>query len=104
MTLTKQMRQHLDAIKATQRAENILDRTTMFHGPDGDSLLCGACGNFDYIVTKLNESDAAFLTVQCFTCKTVYKWIPGEVACANPHHNDPSGCGNTACWKHPEAA
>ena len=102
-TLTKQMRAHLDNLKATQHAENILDRTMMFHGPDGDSLLCGACGNFDYIVTKLNEPDASFLTAQCLICKIVYGWTPREVNCANPRHNEPGGCGNTRCWKHPEA-
>jgi len=98
--LMKQMRLHLDDIKVTLRSENILDRTSMLHGPDGDSLLCGACGNFDYVVTQLSDVDASFLVVSCPSCKMVHRWFPHEVLCASPHHNDSGGCSSVACWKY----
>lgn len=91
----------IERLQPTGDWVEVFDGTTMFHGPDGDSLLCGLCGSMDYVVTRLLDDGTAGLCVACLTCRRgVYKWNPTDVSCAAPNHNGPGSCGNVNCWKH----
>ncbi len=81
-------------LKVANEVERVRRRTRCMAGPDGSSLLCGACGAIHYV--QIHDSP---LHVACPSCRYVHQWCPENVACACPSHNDPGGCGSELCWK-----
>lgn len=73
-------------------SEFILNHTRMMAGLDGNSLVCGSCGNAEY-------TDVDCGCVMCMKCGYKFLWKPESVICACPSHNDPTGCENPGCWK-----
>ena len=80
-------------IKAAE--ERVITHTRMMAGPDGNSLLCGKCGNVNYVTVPV----AVIPKVACPECGRVHIWAPESVVCANPDHNSSQGCSSVLCWK-----
>lgn len=82
------------------RNKRKLPHAFCFAGPEGWSLLCSYCNQFEYVKeVKLDDATDKH-TVTCSKCQRVHEWKPKQVLCASPSHNEAMGCNNPFCFKH----